>query len=82
MQLLCGDVSESGGLGVCSAEDGSLWVWDPVDGEIRVRVPCITLCAHIYTCNIASCYMHVHVRVERVLVGVVPPEMESFHPVS
>ena len=38
MQLLCADVSESGGLGVCSAEDGRLWVWDPDDGETRVAV--------------------------------------------
>ena len=38
VQLLCGDVSESGGLGVCSSEDGRLWVWDPDDGETRVCV--------------------------------------------
>ena len=36
VQLLCGDISESGGLGVCWSEDGSLWVWDPDDGETRI----------------------------------------------
>ena len=35
-QLLCGDVSGSGELGVCSSEDGRLWVWDADDGETRV----------------------------------------------
>ncbi len=38
MQLLCVDVSKSGGLGVCSAEDGKLWVWDTDTGETRVRM--------------------------------------------
>ena len=36
VQLLRGDISESGGLGVSWSEDGSLWVWDPDDGETRV----------------------------------------------
>ena len=36
VQLLCVDVSGSGGLGVCSAEDGKLWVWDADTGETRV----------------------------------------------
>ena len=27
-ELLCADVSESGGLGVCSSENGKLWVWE------------------------------------------------------
>ena len=37
MQLLCADVSQSGGLGVTSSEDGKLWVWDTDTGEARVR---------------------------------------------
>ena len=49
LQLLCGDVSESGGLGVCSAEDGSLWVWDPANGETRVGA---------YTCIIVHCVLY------------------------
>ena len=36
LQLLCADVSVSGGLGVASSEDGKLWVWDADSGETRV----------------------------------------------
>lgn len=36
MQLLCADISPSGGLGVCSSEDGKLWVWEADSGEARV----------------------------------------------
>jgi len=35
-QLLSMDVSGSGALGVCSSEDGRLWVWDADTGETRV----------------------------------------------
>lgn len=42
MQLLCADVSPSGGLGVCSSEDGKLWVWETDTGEARVSIKTIT----------------------------------------
>jgi proteasomal ATPase-associated factor 1 len=29
------DISGSGGLGVCSSEDGKAWVWDPDNGQTR-----------------------------------------------
>ena len=38
VQLISMDVSSSGGLGVCSSEDGRLWVWDADTGETRVRI--------------------------------------------
>lgn len=31
------DISQSGGLGVCSSEDGELWVWETDTGESRVH---------------------------------------------
>ena len=33
------DISGSGALGVCSSDDGRLWVWDADTGETRVGPP-------------------------------------------
>ena len=41
LQLLCMNVSASGGLGVCSSDEGKLWVWDTDNGNTRV---CVLLC--------------------------------------
>ena len=30
------DISPSGGLGVCSAGNGKMWIWDTANGETRV----------------------------------------------
>ena len=41
------DISPSGGLGVCSAGDGKMWIWDTANGEIRVSRNFVYLNLHI-----------------------------------
>lgn len=41
------DVSPSGGLGVCSASDGKMWIWDTANGETRVSRNFVYLNPHI-----------------------------------
>lgn len=38
IQIHCMDISPSGGLGICSAGDGKMWIWDTDNGETRVNV--------------------------------------------
>ena len=38
MQIHCMDISPSGGLGVCSSDNGKMWIWDTSNGETRVSV--------------------------------------------
>lgn len=48
-QLLCADVSQSGGLGVCSSENGKLWVWETDTGEARRHLE--GHAGDVYTCR-------------------------------
>lgn len=55
------DVSPSGGLGICSAGDGKMWIWDTANGETRVMPnTCLYVYKYCYRCVIPFVEIRTH----------------------